>query len=97
VKKNPRLFISYSWDDEAHKEWVRELAFRLQTNGVQTRLDQWFVRPGDSFTEFMEQEVSSADVVLVVCTPNYARKSNERQGGVGYEGQIISSRIFSGL
>jgi hypothetical protein len=39
----PRVFISYSWDDEDHKRWVRDLAARLRTHGIETLLDQ--VRP----------------------------------------------------
>jgi tetratricopeptide (TPR) repeat protein len=64
--------------------------------GIEARLDQWFVQPGESFTAFMEQEVAAADFVLVVCTPSYARKSNNRQGGVGYEQQIVSGQLMSG-
>jgi len=45
----------------------------------------------------MEQEVEAADFVLVVCTPSYARKSNKRQGGVGYEQQIVSGQLMSGI
>jgi hypothetical protein len=31
---NPECFISYSWDSEAHKDWVRSLATELMSNGV---------------------------------------------------------------
>jgi tetratricopeptide (TPR) repeat protein len=44
----------------------------------------------------MEQEVAAADFVLVVCTPSYAHKSDSRQGGVGYEQQIVSGQLMSG-
>ena len=30
----PTAFISYSWDDEPHKEWVRGLAARLRRDGI---------------------------------------------------------------
>jgi hypothetical protein len=82
LSKPPRVFISYSWESEDHKKWVRYLAERLYAAGIEARLDQWFVQPGESFTAFMEQEVEAADFVLIVCTPSYARKSNKRQGGV---------------
>jgi SEFIR domain len=32
---HPTAFISYSWDDEAHKEWVRHLATQLRADGVE--------------------------------------------------------------
>jgi hypothetical protein len=92
-----RVFVSYSWDTEEHRAWVRHLCSRLVSNGVQVRLDQWYVRAGDSFLKFMEEEIRLADAILIVCTPSYARKSNARQGGVGFEGQIISNAIFRGV
>src|SRR5262245_43446525 len=94
--KPPRVFISYSWENEDHKTWVRYLGESLRRDGIEARLDQWIVQPGESFTAFMEQEVAAADFVLVVCTPSYARKSNDRQGGVGYEHQIVSGQLMFG-
>jgi hypothetical protein len=87
------IFISYSWDTEAHKEWVRILAERLAINGVHAHLDQWDVRYGESLTQYMEEKIVESDYILIICTPNYATKSINRQGGVGYEAQIISARI----
>ena len=43
----------------------------------------------------MEKEIRENDYVVIVCTPNYRQKSNERQGGVGYEGDIITAEILS--
>src|SRR5262245_63296251 len=93
--KPPRVFISYSWESEDHKSWVRHLGEKLYKAGIEARLDQWFVQPGESFTAFMEQEVEAADFVLVVCTPLYARTLNKRPGGVEYEQQIVSGRLMS--
>ncbi len=94
--KPPRVFISYSWESEDHKVWVRYLGERLYQAGIEARLDQWFVKPGESFTVFMEQEVEQGDFVIVVCTPAYAQKSNNRRGGVGYEQQIVSAHLMAG-
>jgi len=93
---NPRAFISYSWDSEEHKSWVRNLAERLVINGVDARLDQWHVAPGQSLTQFMEKEVHECDFILIVCTEIYCKKSTSRSGGVGYEQQIISGQLVSG-
>ena len=30
----PTAFISYSWDTEEHKAWVREFAARLRADGI---------------------------------------------------------------
>lgn len=43
----------------------------------------------------MEKEIRDNDYVLIVCTPNYRMKSNERKGGVGYEGDIMTSEVLT--
>jgi hypothetical protein len=91
----PRVFVSYSWESEDHRSWVRALAQELVSNGIDVRLDQWHVRAGDSLTQFMELEVTQSDFVVVVCTPAYARKANARTGGVGYEQQIVSGQLLA--
>src|SRR5436309_339431 len=97
MKRPPSVFISYSWDSAAHKKWVRQLAARLIRNGVRVWLDQLNVRPGDSLTRFMESKIRSSGHVLVICTPQYAKRANKPVGGVGYEQQIISGRIAAGI
>ena len=72
-------------------------AARLEQNGVKVWLDQWHVKAGDSLTKFMESKIRSSGHVIVVCTPIYARKSNARQGGTGFEQQIISAHRLAGI
>jgi hypothetical protein len=92
----PKAFISYSWDDEPHKEWVKALAARLRSEGIDVTLDRWAVAPGDQLPRFMETAVRENDFVLIVCTPSYKLKSDGRKGGVGYEGDIMTGEVFSG-
>lgn len=92
----PKIFISYSWESDEHKDWIRLLAERLTQNGVNVRLDQWHIILGQSLTQFMEAEVHSCEFVLIVCTKDYCRKSLAREGGVGYEQQIITGNIVAG-
>ena len=48
---NPRCFISYSWDSDSHKDWVRKLAEHLQSSGVDVYLingmftQEWTFQP----------------------------------------------------
>lgn len=90
----PTSFISYSWEDDEHKKWVKDLASRLRQDGVDVRLDQWEVIPGDQLPSFMEKSIREIDYVLIICTPKYKRKSDNREGGVGYEGDIITGEVF---
>lgn len=43
----------------------------------------------------MEESVTSADYVLIICTPTYKKKADDRIGGIGYEGHIISDELYS--
>lgn len=94
---NKQVFITYSWDTDEHKEWVRSIADFLISKGIMVYLDQYDIKPGESFTHFMESSITKSDKVLVVLTPSYKDKSLERKGGVGYEQQIISGEIMSGM
>lgn len=90
-----KAFISYSWDNNEHKNWVREFATRLRNDGIDVILDQWHLVPGDQLPEFMERAVRESDYVLIICTHKYKERSNNRQGGVGYEGDIMTAEVMS--
>ncbi len=92
--KLPKVFISYAWEDDV-KAWVLDFATRLRKDGVDVVLDLWEMSLGDQITVFMEKSVRNSDFVILVCSPKYKRKSDDRAGGVGYEGHIITSEIFS--
>ena len=68
---------------------------RLRDDGVDAKLDQWLTAPGDQLTEFMEREIRENDYVLIICTPEYRKKSEGRRGGVGYEGDIMSGEVVT--
>ena len=89
----PRVFLSYSHDSEAHRAWVRRLAERLLEGGVEVTLDQWDLPFGADVVRFMELGIRDADRVLMVCTANYVAKAEERKGGAGYEGMIITGHV----
>ena len=88
-------FISYSWDNDAHKAWVLKFATDLRHNGVDAMLDQWDARLGDDLAFFMEQGLSEAHLVLCVCSDSYIEKANSGRGGVGYEKRILAADMIS--
>ena len=97
MSKIPKAFISYSHDSEEHKAWVLEFAKELLKRGIDVILDQWDLRLGQDLNKFMADGVEESDRVLVICTPNYVRKANDRSGGAGYEGMIIDTTIAEDL
>ena len=95
-KISPKLFVSYSHDDEEHKKWVLKLATDLREHmGVDVILDQWDLRIGCDLSLFMEQGLSSASLVLCVCSEEYVRKANAGVRGVGYERMIIVQSMLN--
>jgi TIR domain len=89
------VFISYSWDNEEHKDWVAHFAVQLENDGLSVILDQFDTEFGDQLPQFMEKAISENDFTLIICTPKYKGRSDNREGGVGYEGNIINGQIFS--
>jgi hypothetical protein len=92
--KTPRALLCYSHDGPEHDKWVSDLATRLRQDGIETVLDQWEVEPGDHLPEFMEKAIRETDFVVMICTPRYKERLEQRIGGVGYEGDIITSELL---
>lgn len=88
-------FISYSWDDDFHREWVVALAERLRADGVDVTLDRWETVPGDQLPAFMERAMCQNEFIVIICTPRYKIRSDARQGGVGYEGDIMTAEVMT--
>jgi len=68
-EKMSTVFISYSWDDDSHKEWVLTLAKKLQEDNIVIKLDQLDLKLGDELTEYMETSIRDSDKVLIICPP----------------------------
>ena len=97
MAEHPKVFISYSRDSSEHEQWVSELGAKLRHNDVNVILDQQDLGLGTGLAQFMEVSVRDCDRVLVICTDNYVRKANNREGGVGYEIEIVTAHLFQNL
>ena len=92
---NPKLFLSYSWDNEQHKRWVLKLAADLIRNGVRVLIDEWDLHNhNDDLHLFMEVGIRESDHVVLICTPKYGKRANRRKGGVGVESTIITGEFY---
>lgn len=93
------IFISYTWETATtphHKEWVRHLADRLQSDGFDVRLDQY--QPlGTEMNHFMTTSVSEADHILLICTPTFKQKSDHMQDASGFEASMISNDLIKDI
>jgi len=95
-EERPKVFISYSWSSQAHRDRIREYAERLIGDNVDVILDQWHLREGQDKNAFMEKMTTDPTVthVLVFLDKQYATKANQRKAGVGTESQIISQEVY---
>ena len=91
---NPKVFVSYSHDNEEHKAWVLKFSTDLRRHGVDVVLDQWDARLGDDLLFFMEQGLSTSNLVLCICSDKYIEKTNTNKGGAGYEKKILSADLM---
>ena len=96
-----RVFITYAWEDEEYRSWVKRLASRLREDGVDARLDAWHREADDPIPDFMNREVRQADCVLVLCSPGYRTKVHAAEDGVGvtgvgWESGLLNARSWAG-
>lgn len=89
TSKPIRVFISWTKTDDLHWNWTEELAKHLRENGINSRIDMWHLRAGMDLPQFMSNELSLADKVIIISNEQYAAKADGRLGGVGWETMII--------
>jgi hypothetical protein len=81
-----KIFISYSWDSEVHTDWVKKLADSLETyKEFHIVLDQYDLDGTIDKNYFMEKGIFDSDIIIIICTEQYAIKANNRKDGVGIE------------
>lgn len=82
--KRPVVAISYFWDNDEHENWVIQLATSLQADyGIKVILDKWELKLGKPLPYFMEHAIRDSQRVICVMTPNYKKKTEGLDGGVG--------------
>jgi hypothetical protein len=89
----PAVFISYSWDGEDHQRWVRGLAEELSRYDIRVIVDRLVLHAGKEVTRFMEEGITQAGFVVLVCSGPYTAKADGRRGGVGDE-TIVASHEY---
>ncbi|MEH2288271.1 SEFIR domain-containing protein [Nostoc sp.] len=95
----PKVFISYSWDSNEHKERILKLSTRLRDEGVDCQIDQYVQFPSKGWLHWMEDQLEWADFVLVVCTEKYEQRFRGKEEpdkglGVTWEGAIITAELY---
>lgn len=87
-----KIFISYSWEEDAHNKWVHELAEKLRKK-FDVEIDER-IPLGMDISVFMESKVANSDRVLMILSPIYKQKADSRISGVGYESVLMSGELY---
>lgn len=92
----PKVFVSYSWTNQAHVDRILAWCERLVADGIDVEIDRWSLNEGHDKFAFMEKMVTDPSIthVLIFSDSRYAQKADEREKGVGTESQIISAEIY---
>lgn len=98
---HPRVFISYSWEPEKHRELVLNLANDLRRDGIDCRIDQFEQNPIRGWPAWMLDQIDWAGHVLLVCSESYYRAFRQQQDskvpqgrGIAWETQYIVQKIY---
>lgn len=95
-KPSPRVFISYAWEGDATQTaWLHDRLKQFHTDltatGASVFLDILHIT-GD-LKEAMQRELAQSDIVLVICTPMYARRIADPSTNVRYEFDITCKKL----
>ncbi|MGK9183786.1 TIR domain-containing protein [Priestia filamentosa] len=90
--KRKTAFISYSWDNESHEEWVLDLTNKLRAEGgIEANCDKFelYTQTVDMYSMMIEQ-IEKNDYVILILTEGYYNKALQKEGGVGFETMLIN-------
>ncbi|GAA0486448.1 hypothetical protein Ade02nite_10230 [Paractinoplanes deccanensis] len=95
-----RAFLSYAHQSDDHAESVRRLWMLLRSMGVDAKLDVTATAQRQQWTEWMNEQVREADFVLVIASPTYRERAENRGDvsagrGVRWEARQLQERFYA--
>ncbi|UGT62494.1 SEFIR domain-containing protein [Nocardia asteroides] len=83
----PRVFVSYTHDDEQHVEAVRRFSvFLAETCGLDMQMDRWDLDRRRDWSLWARAQLAAADYVLIVASPLCRRVGDGRAGNLDNRG-----------
>lgn len=90
------VFVSYSWDNANHMEWVAYLVNELRKKGINADFDRNITQQGTvNLNRMMVENFRVSDYIIVVLTENYAQRANDHKGGVGLETTFLENELLN--
>lgn len=103
MSTRPRIFVSYSHDDEHHKTLVRRFAeFLYKRVGLEVHLDQWADGRRIDWSKWALRQLQHSDFTLAIASPVYRRRldgdESSRVGwGSQFEGAVLRNQLSSDI
>lgn len=93
--KKTKVFVTYRWESEDHKQEVLSFTNFLRSKGFDATLDlkEAETETSINFHTMMHFNIQNNNKVIVILSPDYKRRAEAKQGGVGVEYQLILSTI----
>ena len=82
--QKPLVFICYAHDDAKNVEWVNKFVLLLRKNYIDARYDEYF-NMDNTIQDQMDENLHSADKVILICDECFLNKARKPEGGVGWE------------
>jgi len=70
---HPKVFLSYTHDDEAHRKAVLDFATFLTEQGIDIVLDRWTSGRRQDWQAWATKNMTESDYVVVIASPGYRR------------------------
>jgi hypothetical protein len=97
----PKVFVSYSQDDEPHNVRVAEFVRRLRGEGIDVVYDEDLAKrggPDEGWPRWCERQIVECDYVLACCTALFHERFDAPPGsGVAWEAQSIRQYLSENL
>ena len=95
-----RVLLSYAHENADHDESVRRLWLLLRSLGVDAKLDVTATAQRQFWPEWMTEQVRESDFVLVVASPGYRERAENRGDvtvgrGVRWESRQLQDRFYA--
>lgn len=98
-REAPRVFITYAHDSQEHMDRVREFGDFLRSKiGLDVSLDQWFDNHRRDWSAWAMENLTNADFILVIASPEYKRRADgAAPSSVGRGSQFEAAAIRDNL
>lgn len=97
MHNNPKVFISYSHENLQFEQTVLTFTNKLRAEGIDANIDLYEEAPAEGWPRWMDNQIRTADFVLVICTKSYFDKTipeNNQGKGVSWEVNIVYQYIY---